>query len=53
MNEDSQIVSLLAEIHKQLVMISTHLGTIAQAARNQHTEVVTRAVVPPKTPDRS
>jgi len=36
MNEDRKIVDLLAEIHKQLTMIATHLEALARVARDEH-----------------
>jgi len=34
--EDSRLYDMLAEIHKQLVMISMHLATLAKVAHDQH-----------------
>jgi chemotaxis regulatin CheY-phosphate phosphatase CheZ len=36
--DDKRLLDLMAEIHKQLVMIATHLATLAQAAQHEHPE---------------
>ena len=53
--EGSRLYDMLAEIHKQLVMISMHLATLAKVAHDQHPEFFTQPGVARvnRPPDRS
>lgn len=41
--EDSKLYEMLAQIHKELTMIATHLATLAKVARDQHPESFTQS----------
>lgn len=50
MANEQQLERLLAEIHKQLVMISTHLEALARVARHEHPDAFTRPESRPAPP---